>query len=95
MSGIKVGELSAFYRKLHARGENVTRLAERIHVSRPALTRVLNGARRRGPIWRRVLPLLSPAEVKLLDVAHSSPWNATLRFNRPRWSREKAEMLSQ
>lgn len=90
MSGFKPPELSEFYRLLHNRGVDTATLANAIGVSRPALTRVLNGARRQGPIFKRVAALLTPRELRLLHVAHSSTWNTRRVEKRPRWTAEKA-----
>ena len=90
MAGMKPPELNQFYMLLHARGVDVEHLAARLQVSRPTLTRVLNGSRRRGRIWVRVRPMLTEEECRLLDVAHCSPWNMKRVENRPRWTPEKA-----
>lgn len=87
MSGLKPPELSRFYRRIDARGLTTTVLAESVGVSRTALCRVLNGSRRRGPIWRRVAPLLTAEEIALLDVAHRHPWNRKRLLARPKWSK--------
>lgn len=87
MSGLKPPELSAFYRSLHARGYNCDTLAAKVGVGRASLSRVLNGSRRRGPIWNRVVAHLTPEELKLLDVAHRHPWNRKRLLKRPKWSR--------
>ncbi len=89
MSGFKPPELSQFYRSLHVRGLDTATLAQRIGVTRPALTRVLNGSRRQGPIFKRVAPYLLPEELRLLHVAHSSTWNTRRVAKRPRWAPEK------
>lgn len=87
MSGLKPFEMNQFYDSLASRGLNTSRLAEQINVSRPALCRVLNGSRRRGPIWNRVAPLLTEHERALLDVAHRHPWNKKRLLARPRWAK--------
>jgi len=87
MSGLKPPELTRFYHSLAARGLTTEILAVQVGASRTSLCRVLNGSRRRGPIWRRVAGLLLPAEQALLDVAHSHPWNKKRLQARPRWSR--------
>lgn len=89
MSGMKPPELNQFYASLQARGKDADLLALAIGVSRPALTRVLNGSRRWGAIGRKVEPLLTAEELRLLDVAHRSPWNARRVAKRPRWVPEK------
>ena len=94
MSGIKPPELAEFYRRLHGRRMDTVALAGLVGVSRPALTRVLNGARRRGPIWPKIARHLTAGEIDLLDVAHSSTWNTRRVAKRPHWSIEKAELLS-
>lgn len=93
MSGFKPPELSEFYRSLHGRGVDTAALASAIGVSRPALTRVLNGARRRGPIFKRVATLLTQRELRLLHVAHLSTWNTRRVAKRPRWTPEKANII--
>jgi transcriptional regulator with XRE-family HTH domain len=90
MSGIKPPELQRFYDSLAARGLSPEKLADIIQRSRPAVTRVLNGSRRRGPIWKKLLPYLSADEVALLDVAHCSPWNSKRVAKRPKWTISKA-----
>jgi len=87
MSGLKPPELNRFYHCLAARGVTTETLASQVGVSRTALCRVLNGSRRRGPIWRRVAALLPATEIALLDVAHCHPWNKKRVQARPRWSR--------
>jgi transcriptional regulator with XRE-family HTH domain len=86
MSGFKPPELSQFYRSLRARGLVTAQLAEMVGVTRPALTRVLNGARRPGPIFNRVAAHLTAEELRLLHVAHSSTWNTRRVAKRPRWT---------
>ncbi len=93
MSGLKQPELTKFYASLQRRGRDAGLLADFIGVSRPALTRVLNGTRRRGNIWLKVVPLLTPEEVALLDVAHRSLWNNSALLKRPVWTPEKAARL--
>lgn len=90
MSGMKPPEMSRFFALLRARNRDVGMLAELIGVSRPALTKVLNGSRRWGAIGRRVEPLLTEEEMGLLDVAHHSTWNAKRVAKRPMWTGEKA-----
>jgi DNA-binding MarR family transcriptional regulator len=90
MSGLRPIELDYFFARLHARGMDVTKLAETVCLSRPTVTRVLNGSRRRGPVWKKLVPLLTPKEIELLDVAHCSPWNKKRLENRPKWTPEKA-----
>ncbi|MFA6959925.1 MAG: hypothetical protein WC205_04140 [Opitutaceae bacterium] len=94
MSGIKPNELNLFFASLHARGLDTAVLAEICGCSRPSLTRVLNGSRKRGPIWRRVSRHLLASEIALLDVAHCSPWNTHRVAKRPVWNSEKAAALS-
>lgn len=89
MSGFKPPELAQFYRRLHARGLDTTKLAERVGVTRSALTRVLNGARRPGPIFKRVSAHLTAEELELLHVAQSSTWNTRRVEKRPRWNPAK------
>ena len=94
MSGLRPIQMEQFYRRLHNRGLDTTELAKRVNASRPAVTRVLNGARRRGPLWVKLLTHLLPEEVALLDVAQSHPWNNRRVNNRPKWTAEKAEALA-
>jgi len=91
MSGLRPFEITRFYARLRARGTNSTKLAAQVGVGRPALCRVLNGSRRRGPIWRRVMQLLTPDEIALLDVAQSHAWNRQRIAKRPRWAKVAAQ----
>lgn len=91
MSGLKPPQMFTFHQKLRKRGLNVKLLAEQLKVSRPALTRVLIGSRRRGPLWDKVKPLLTPDEVELLDVALRHPWNIRRIGKRPRWATVAAQ----
>jgi transcriptional regulator with XRE-family HTH domain len=84
-SAIKPPELSAFYRSLHARGLTIAQLAEFVDRSVPTVTRVLNGARRRGPLWLKLAPHLTAKELALLHVAQSSTWNTPRLLARPTW----------
>ena len=93
MSGLRPNELNLFFASLHARGLDTAVLAEICGCSRPSLTRVLNGSRKRGPIWRRVSRHLTASEIALLDVAHCSPWNNRRVAKRPRWTPEKQAAL--
>ena len=93
MSGMKPPELTQFYAKLHARGLDTSKLAELAGRSRPIVTKVLNGSKRRGPAWVRIRPYLTSEEVALLDVAHRSAWNTRRVEKRPRWTAEKAAVL--
>lgn len=94
MSGLRPIEMDLFFRRLHDRGLDAGKLAAALNLSRPTVTRVLNGSRRRGHVWRKLLPLLTPEEVALLDVAHCSTWNKKRVDNRPRWTPEKAAALT-
>jgi hypothetical protein len=85
MSGIKPPELQKFYDSLAARDMGPDKLAEIIKRDRTTVTRVLNGSRRRGPVWKLLTPYLSADEVALLDVAHRSPWNTKRVQKRPTW----------
>lgn len=85
MSGIKPRELQKFYDSLRARGVTLRQLAELTERTRPTITRVINGTRRRGPAWKRLVKYLTPEEVALLDVAHRSPWNTQRIAKRPTW----------
>lgn len=91
MSGLKPPQIYTFHQKLRERGLNVKLLAEQIGVSRPTLTRVLIGSRRRGHVWEKVKPHLLPAEIELLDVALRHPWNNRRIANRPRWAKVAAQ----
>ena len=79
MSGIKDKALSRFYRMLHARGESVGTIAEKIGTTRAHLTQVFNHTRARVPrlrkaapnvvpqsTWLKVVPYLKPEELELL-----------------------------
>lgn len=92
MSGIKSPELQAFYRSLHARGLDVRALAEQLKLSRGAVTRVICGLRRRGPIWAKLAPLLTEHERALLDVEHRATWNKRAK-KRPAWTEDLAQQL--
>lgn len=94
MSGIKPLELTKFYASLRRRDKDVDLLAFCIGVKRPTLTRVLNGTRRRGAVWKRVEPLLTGEEIELLDVAHRSLWNTKAALKRPVWTPEIAARLN-
>ena len=100
MSGFKPPELSQFYRQFHARQAPDGRrmdtavLAELVGVARPSVTRVLNGARRRGPLWPKIARHLTAEEIALLDVAHASTWNTRRVAKRPKWTPEKAALLA-
>lgn len=88
MSGIKPIALSDFYRKIHARGMDTKVLAEFCRRNPSSIFRVLNGSRRRGPLWKRIQQYLTPAEIALLDVAECSMKNIRLRKKRPQWTPE-------
>jgi hypothetical protein len=93
MSGLKPVEMSEFHRRLRARGMSINALADAVARDHSTVSRVLNGARRRGPIWRRLEQLLMPAELALLDVAQASTWNKKRAVKRPRWTPAKAAEL--
>lgn len=95
MSGIKPQPLTEFYRALHARNESTDTLAAALGVSGGAVRRVLGGLRRRGHLWRRLVPLLTDRERTLLaNVEQCSAWNARpAARHRPTWTAEKAESL--
>lgn len=86
MSGLRPDSMRQFFRRLHARGRDVEKLATTLGRSRATVTRVLNGSRRRGPLWRKITGLLTPEEITLLDVAQSDPWNKKRIQQRPRWA---------
>lgn len=88
---IQIPEMAQFYRRLRARDLPVEKLAEIIGCSRPALTRVLTGARRRGPIWERAIRFLGADEIALLDVAQRSLWNTRRIEKRPHWDAAKLQ----
>lgn len=73
MHGMKPMELSAFFRRLHGRGETVTTLAEKMQTNRAHLTQVLNGSRARylpngkpTGTWKRLIDHLDIEERALL-----------------------------
>lgn len=94
MSGMKPPELSQFFARLKERNRDAGTLADLLGLSRPAVTRVLNGLRRWGPIGRKLEPLLTAEEMRLLDVAHRSPWNTRRVAKRPRWMHRKDAVLA-
>lgn len=94
MSGLMPYEMLQFYRRLRARGVTTSTLAVQVGVSRPRLCQVLNGARRRGPIWARVQPLLEPEEIRLLDVVQRHPWNKQRIKKRPKWAAVRRQLQS-
>ena len=94
MAGLRPIEMERFYRKLGERGLTVNDIAAAVGRSRPTVTRVLNGSRRRGPIWKKVERILLPSEIALLDVALCSPWNNRRLAKRPVWTPEKAATLA-
>jgi hypothetical protein len=91
MSGIKDVNLSWFFRSLHARGMDVTKLAEQLMCGRSHLSQVLNGRRPGGHTWPKLQRVLTPRELQLLgrDVprgtnshmehfpSEAQPWQAT------------------
>lgn len=93
MSGIKPHELTLFFARIHLRGLDTKKLAELVGCSRPTVTRILNGSRRRNWLWKRIAQHLTAEEVALLDVAHCSPWNNRRMAKRPRWTPDKAAEL--
>lgn len=86
MSGLRPDSMRVFFRLLHARDLDVSKLATTLGRSRATVTRVLNGSRRRGPLWRKLAALLTPEELALLDVAQGDPWNKKRIQKRPRWA---------
>ena len=54
MSGLKPIALTQFYRKLHARGLDVTTLARELHCGRSHLSQVLSGRRPGRPTLRKL-----------------------------------------
>lgn len=93
MAGFKPPELSEFYRKLHARGLDLSSLAAAVGRNTCTVSRVINGSRRRGPVWKKLQTVLLPEEIKLLDVAKSSTWNTHRIARQPRWTPELASTL--
>ena len=94
MAGFKPPQLSEFYRSLHARGLSTSDLAAAIGRKHCTVSRVLNGARRRGPVWAKLQLLLTANELSLLDVAQSSTWNTHRLAKRPRWTEDKRSTLT-
>ncbi|HLP07924.1 MAG TPA: hypothetical protein VK178_07140 [Opitutaceae bacterium] len=64
---------------------DTTKLADMVGRSRATVTRVLNGSRRRGPVWTKLAALLTEDERRLLDVAQCATWNNERVARRPRW----------
>lgn len=91
MKGFNPPELTEFHRRLRARGWDTATLAAAVGRSRTTVSRVLCGSRRRGPLWRKLVTMLTRQEIRLLDVAHSSTWNKNRIAKRPRWTPEKSE----
>lgn len=85
MSGHKPTPLQDFYTSFHNRGLTTDLLAEFVGRSRVTVTRMLNGSRRRGPIWPKIESQLTAKEIALLDVAHSVTWNTKNLLKRPEW----------
>lgn len=86
MAGFRPIELGHFYARLHARGLDTAALAAAVGRNRSTVTRVLNGSRRRGPVWAKLQTILTSEELRLLDVAQSSTWNTARVARRPRWA---------
>lgn len=95
MSGLKPFEITQFYRRLHDRGLNVGVLAERLGRSSGTVSRVINGSRRRGPLWKRLARHLTDDEIRLLDVAKSSSWNTRRIARRPQWNSDLAAKIAE
>lgn len=89
MSGLRPDAMRQFYTRLHDRGENTDTLARAVGRSRPTVTRLLNGSRRRGPAWAALAKHLTPEELALLDVAQCHPWNKKRIDRRPKWNPAK------
>lgn len=87
MSGLRHEAMRQFYARLHARGYDTEKLANDVGRSRPTVTRILNGSRRRGPAWKAITAHLTPEELALLDVAQCDPWNKKRIMSRPRWAK--------
>ena len=94
MAGLRPIEMERFYRKLGERGLTVNDIAAAVGRNRSTVTRVLNGSRRRGPIWKKIERILMPSEIALLDVALCSPWNNRRAARRPVWTPEKQAELT-
>jgi transcriptional regulator with XRE-family HTH domain len=94
MAGLRPIEMEQFYRRLRERGLTVDDLAAAVGRDRTTVTRVLNGSRRRGPLWKKLERILMPSEVELLDVALRSSWNNRRVERRPVWTPEKAARLT-
>ena len=86
MSQFRPIEMGHFYRRLHERGLDTTALAVAVGRTRATVTRVLNGSRRRGPVWAKIRALLTADELRLLDVVQCAPWNNERVAKRPRWA---------
>lgn len=94
MSGLRPVELDQFYRRLHDRDLSTVALAKLVGRNACTVSRVLNGSRRKGPVWARIKEHLLPEEIELLHVAECSTWNKKRVENRPKWTPEKAEALA-
>lgn len=55
------------YRRLHARGETTTTLAEKLGTSRAYVSRMLAGEQRAGKRWEDLRAVLEPRELELLE----------------------------
>lgn len=69
MSGIKEPAMTAFYRKLRARGHTITSLADVMMCGRTHLTLVINGDRPGTQTWRKLKRVLTAEELALLEQA--------------------------
>lgn len=85
MSGLRPHTMTLFFKRLHRRGVFVADLARAVGRNRATVTRVLNGSRRRGPLWPKLKELLQPEEIELLDVALRDSWNKERIAKRPKW----------
>jgi len=96
MSGIKPLALTEFYRALHGRGVRTDDLAAVLDVAPSTVRKLLCGLKpRRGPVWRALWAMLNAEEQRLLaSVELSSTWKARQEAKRPKWTPEKAELLS-
>lgn len=95
MSGLRPIEMERFYKRLHARGLDTSKLAALVGRSRARVTEVLNGSRRRGALWKRLAAHLEPEEIALLDVVQSHTWNKKRVARRPAWTAEKQAAIGQ
>lgn len=95
--GIKPATAHEFYASLHARGETTSTLAVKIGCSGGAVRRLITGHRKpAGPIWRRLITLLTEHEKALLNqtVEQCSTWNIQRGRLRPQFTADTARRLN-